>query len=117
MWYHFERRTLQGTGQCTHAYDRQRNSDQRGGPNQIGFSEHLRCRSDRGFAQHEPDQRFCSDCWHGLFHCDSDRNNEHGGYVEFNWRGLQRVLVWDTGNQFFVGCLSGASRGPFSSKR
>jgi hypothetical protein len=37
--------------------------------------------------------------------------------VEFDWRGLQRLLLWDTFNQLDIGCLCGATRGTFASKR
>jgi hypothetical protein len=37
--------------------------------------------------------------------------------VEFDGHGLQRLLLWVTLNQLFIGCLYGAIRGTFTGKR
>lgn len=52
VWYHFGWRTLHRTSQCTLACNTPRESDQRGGPNEIGFGEHYVSRGDCGFAKH-----------------------------------------------------------------
>jgi hypothetical protein len=37
--------------------------------------------------------------------------------MEFEWRWLQRLRLWDTRDQFFIGCLHCATRGAFTTKR
>ena len=58
VWYHFGRRTLHLTSQCTLACDCQCDRDQRGGPLKISFGEHYDCRSDSGLAKYHPDECF-----------------------------------------------------------
>lgn len=117
VWYHFGRRTLHPTGECTFPRDTQCDRDQRGGPNQISFGEHYYHRDGGGLAEYHSVERFCSYCEHGLFHGDGDRHNEYGRGVEFEWSGLQRLLLWVTRNEFTGGCLYGASSGALTAER
>jgi len=117
MWYHFWRRTLHGTSKCTYACNPQRNRDQRGGPNQISFSEYHSCRDGCGVAKHQPDECCGSYCQHRLFHSERDRYDEYGGGLEFERSGLQRRLLWIPGNKFDDSCLYGAIGGTFTGER
>jgi hypothetical protein len=62
VWYHFYRRTLHPTGECTFPRNTQCHSDQRGGPHQISFGERYPRSGGHGFVEYHPGGGCCSYC-------------------------------------------------------
>src|SRR5580693_3111124 len=109
MWYHFDRRTLHPTGECTLPRDTQCDRDQRGGPNQISFGKRDHRRGGCGFTEYYAGECVSAYCEHGFFHSERDGHDEYGGGLELEWGGLQRRLLWLPGDEFAGGCLYGSA--------
>jgi hypothetical protein len=109
MWYHFDRRTLHPTGECTLPRDTQCDRDQRGGPNQISFGKRDHRRGGCGFTEYYAGECVSAYCEHGFFHSERDGHDEYGGGLELEWGGLQRRLLWNPGDEFAGSCLYGSA--------